>query len=145
MHHSDPIITSRELCTFLFLHATMLTLDLQVRIDLTSSESEPSTSTFFQCLPTLPLIYPDHMRDSTCHSCGKTGHFASFCPRYKCVICKKTAPKHYQNACASQNSRTPPPHYHHNYEEEHLNTKDYDFDDDDDAIANMTGEPSGSY
>jgi hypothetical protein len=117
----------------------------QVWIDLTSPEPEPSTSTSLRRLPTPPLIYPDHMRDSTCHSCGRTGLFASFCPQYKCVICKKTAPKHYQNACPSRNSRTPPPRYRHDYEEEHLNTEDYDFDFDDDAIANMTGEPSGPY
>jgi hypothetical protein len=117
----------------------------QVWIDLTSPEPGPSTSTSLRCLPTPPPIYPDHMCDSTCHSCGKTEHFASFCPQYKCVISKKTAPKHYQNACPSRNSRTPPPRYRYDYEEEHLNAEDYDFDFDDDAIANMTGEPSGPY
>jgi hypothetical protein len=117
----------------------------QTWIDLTTPEPEPSTTTSLRRLPTPPPIYPDHMRDSTCHSCGRTGHFASFCPLYKCAICKKIAPKHYQNACPSRNSRTPPPRYRHDYEEEHLNAEDYDFDFDDDAIANMTGEPSGSY
>jgi hypothetical protein len=75
----------------------------------------------------------------------KIGHFASYCPQYKCVKCKKVAPKHYQNACPNRNSHTPPPHYFHDYEEEPLNPEDFNFNFDDDAIANMTREPSGQY
>jgi hypothetical protein len=71
----------------------------QVWIDLTSPEPEPSTLTPLQHLPTPPPMCPDHMRNSNCHSCGKIGHFASFRLQYKCVICKKVTPKHYQNAC----------------------------------------------
>jgi hypothetical protein len=139
MNRLNPIITSRELCALLFPHATKLDAEFA---NLDRSYLSRTRTFDIHFLPTPPLIYPDHMRDSTCHSCGKTGHFASFCPLYKCAICKKTAPKHYQNACPNRNSHTPPPRYRHDYEEEHLNAEDYNFDFDNDAIANMTREPS---
>ena len=66
-----------------------------------------------------------------CFECGSLDHWALNCPRYRCQICRRSAPGHRVRNCPETDPQEDDSHSH-----------DDGYDDlPDDAIANITGEP----